>query len=186
MISLNVILTTIGRESLIRMFESLIGQLNPNDYLTVISDDNHPFVRALISDFNFKCTVIHIANSESLGYWGHGSRNKYQNILLGDFLLNADDDDRYTAGAFDKIREAVKEKRLYIFKHEDNRNFAWSIAGKVELGNIGTSCGVIPNTHFLPDWELVYGGDATFYIELAKRMQCEWVDHVIYKVKNTL
>jgi len=185
MISLNVILTTIGRESLKRMLNSLINQLSENDYLTIISDAGHSSVRKMLNETDFKCPVIHISNETSLGYWGHGSRNKYQNHLPGEFLLNADDDDRYTDGAFDKIRGAVKEKKLYIFRHEDNGNFAWSIPGKVELGNIGTSCGVIPNTHDLPDWELVYGGDASFYIAISKKMECEWVDHVIYKVKNT-
>lgn len=185
MISLNVILTTIGRGELLRMLKSVFSQLLKHDYLTVISDDSHEYVRDYLNTISHECNVIHIANSTPLGYWGHGSRNKYQNSLPGDFIMNADDDDRYTNGAFNKIRDVVKEKKLYIFKHEDNGNFAWSIEGRVELGNIGTSCGVIPNTHDLPDWELVYGGDATFYIELSKRMQCEWVDHVIYKVKNT-
>lgn len=189
MISLNVILTTVGRESLMRMLNSLLWQLEKQDYLTIISDDEHHYVRSCLQQFDkgyrLLCTIIHIANTEKLGYWGHASRNKYQNLLPGEYILNCDDDDFYTKGAFDKIREVVKEKKLYIFKHEDNRNFAWSIPGEVKLGNIGTSCGVIPNTHDLPDWELVYGGDATFYIELSKRMECEWVDHVIYKVKNT-
>tara|TARA_R110000868_G_scaffold355201_2_gene616619 strand:- start:7451 stop:8011 length:561 start_codon:yes stop_codon:yes gene_type:complete len=185
MISLNVILTTIGRNGLIKMFESLINQLQKQDYLTVISDDAHPFVRSLLSEFNFKCTVIHIANSEPLGYWGHGSRNKYQNLLPGDYLANADDDDRYVENCFEKIREVVKEDKLYIFKHKHYDNYAWSIEGRVELGNIGTSCGVISNTHDLPDWELVYGGDASFYIALAKQKECEWVDHLIYKVRDT-
>lgn len=185
MISLNVILTTIGRDELLRMLRSLIHQLTEDDYITIVSDADHSLVRQCLSSFNPACTIIHIANSNSLGYWGHGSRNKYQNILPGDYLLNADDDDRYTEGAFDKIREVVKEKKLYIFKHQDGRNVAWSIPGVVQLGNIGTSCGVIPNTHNLPDWELVYGGDASFYIKLSKMMECEWIDHVIYKVKNT-
>lgn len=189
MISINVILTTIANKSLSRMVGSIVNQLNENDYLTVISDSYHSEVRKVLSDWQMagiiKCTCIHIANVYQLGYWGHASRNKWQNTLPGDYLINADDDDRYTDGAFDKIREVAKEKKLYIFKHEDNGNFAWSVDGRIELGNIGTSCGVIPNTHDLPDWELVYGGDATFYIELEKRLPCVWIDHVIYKVKNT-
>lgn len=185
MISINVILTTVGRGSLQRMLNSLSTQLHPQDYLTILSDDDHEEVYSLMGFYRFSCTIILISNAIKLGYWGHASRNKWQNLLPGDYIMNADDDDRYTDGTFKKIRETIKEKKLYIFKHEDNGNFAWSIEGLVELGNIGTSCGVIPNTHDLPDWELVYGGDATFYIELSKRMECVWVDHVIYKVKNT-
>lgn len=185
MISINVILTTVGRNSLERMLDSLLYQLKPNDYLTILSDGDHQTALDIIGRYLYDCPVLIITNPRTLGFWGHASRNKWQNTLPGDYLINADDDDRYTDGAFDKIREVAKEKKLYIFKHEDNGNFAWSVDGRIELGNIGTSCGVIPNTHDLPDWELVYGGDATFYIELEKRLPCVWIDHVIYKVKNT-
>lgn len=182
--SLNVILTTVGRPELRRMLDSLRPQLQKQDYLTVISDGGHDYVRALLAE-GFPCTVIHIANIEPLGYWGHASRNKYQNQLPGDYILNADDDDRYVENCFEKIREVCTEDKLYIFKHKHDRNYAWSIAGRVELGNIGTSCGVIPNTHDFPNWELVYGGDASFYISLSKQKEPVWIDHLIYKVKNT-
>ena len=185
MYSFNVLLTTIGREELkSRMLPSLVNQLTEIDHLTIVSDMNHDLVSDYIKSFDFKCKVNHISNETTLGYWGHGSRNKYQNTLEGDFILNGDDDDRYVEGCFDYIRSVVKEKKLYFFKHEDNNSFAWT-RQVVEIGNIGTSCGVIPNNKNLPDWGYFYGGDGAFYVSLSKMIDYEFVDYVIYKVRNT-
>ena len=186
MYSFNVLLTTIGREELKnKMLPSLVNQLNENDYLTIVSDMNHDIVIEYLKEFDFKCKVTHIANETTLGYWGHGSRNKYQNNLEGDFILNGDDDDRYADGCFDYIRSVVKEKKLYIFKHQNGGGVAWSQHGIVQIGNIGTSCGVIPNNKNLPDWEYFYGGDGAFYMSLSKMIDYEFIDYVIYKVRDT-
>jgi len=181
MFSINVLLTTIGRETLGYTLRSLVSQLQAQDYLTVISDDNHKDVSATLSLFTFKCTIIHISNPIRLGWWGHESRNKYQNCLMGDFIMNADDDNVYTEGAFDKIRETVIEDRLYIFRFENEETIVWDKIGVVEKGNIDTSCGVIPNTHHLPKWETVYGGDGLFYQSLCKMIPYEFVDFKICK-----
>jgi hypothetical protein len=185
MISINVLLTTIGREELkTRMLPSLVNQLNEEDYLTIVSDMNHDVVRDYLKEFDFKCVVTHIANPKTLGFYGHNSRNKYQNMLLGDYIMNADDDDWYADGAFDFIRSYVTEPKLYIFKHQCLDNFAWR-EHKVEIGNVGTSCGVISNSHNLPEWEEFYGGDGAFYVSLSKIMPYEFVDYVIYKIRHT-
>jgi hypothetical protein len=182
--SLNVLLTTIGRDELkSRMLPSLVNQLNSNDYLTIVSDDNHQQVRDAINSLDFKCTVTHIANSEKLGFWGHGSRNKYQNNLLGDYILNADDDDSYVDGCFDFIRSVAIENKLYLFKFQGGGEFFWRDK-IVCIGNIGTPCGVIPNNKNLPYWEHFYGGDGTFYVSLANMIEVEFVDYVIYKVRD--
>jgi len=189
MISINVLLTTIGREDLKnRMLPSLVNQLLSQDYLTIVSDLNHDFVADCISSFNFICTVIHIRNPNALGYWGHASRSKYQNYLLGDFIINADDDDRFTEDAFDIIRQIVVDMKVaYIFKMQVSETIFWKECGLVQEGNIGTPCGVIPNNHLLPNWEHFYGGDGRFYEKLYKIMDFnfDFVDHVIYKVKDT-
>lgn len=183
--SLNVFLTTVGRTELqTRMLPSLVNQLTENDYLTVASDMNHTYVRECLNSFDFKCTVNHFANVKPLGWWGHGSRNRYQNLLHGDYIMNGDDDDRYVEGCIEYIRSVVTENKLYIFKHQHMGNVAWS-RKEVCIGNIGTSCGVIPNNRNLPDWEYFYGGDGAFYVNLSKMLPCEFVDHIIYKVRDT-
>jgi hypothetical protein len=187
--SLNILLTTIGRPELRRMLDSLISQLEKNDYLTIVSDSGHTEVDNILKLFNFKCTVSHIINPTPLGHWGHGSRNKYQNNLSGDYILNADDDDRYVEGALDKIRQYItgRPRKLYIFRHKSGEGYAWTEAGKVVTGNVGTSCGVIPNSKNLPpEWGYFYGGDGNFYEKLSRLMEYEFVDEVIYKVGNTL
>ena len=185
MFSFNVLLTTIGREELkSRMLPSLVNQLTEIDYLTIVSDMNHDVVADYIKEYDFKCKVNHIKNETTLGYWGHGSRNEYQNKLEGDFILNGDDDDRYVEGCFDFIRSYVVQKRMYVFKHQSGNAFAWSNPN-IYIGNIGTSCGVIPNTGNLPRWEYFYGGDGAFYVTLSKMIEYEFVDYVIYKVRDT-
>ena len=54
------------------------------------------------------------------GNFGHPLLNRHMNTLDGDFIMFADDDDRYVPDAFEYIRNTVIEKKLYIFKH---RNF---------------------------------------------------------------
>lgn len=187
MFSINVLLTTIGRNQLKDlMLPSLVNQLNENDYLTIVSDDNHDFVTMCINEFNFKCNVNHIKNESPLGFWGHGSRTRHQNNLLGDFIMNADDDDRYVDGAFDFIRNAVIDKEtIYLFKVEWYGNFSWRTKGVIEIGYIGTPCGVIPNTKDLPHWPNIYGGDGMFYQSLCENRKVEFIDYVIYKVGDT-
>jgi len=190
MISINVLLTTIGRDELKnRMLPSLVNQLMPQDYLTIVSDLNHDFVAVCIGSFNFICTVIHVRNPVSLGYWGHASRSKYQNNLLGDYIINADDDDYFTVDAFSVIRDcAIELDTVYIFKLQNKENFAWKECGLVAVGNIGTPCGLIPNTGNLPEWIHFYGGDGNFYEALYELMdyKFEFIDFVIYKVGDTL
>lgn len=183
--SINVILTTTGRSTLGRMLESLVNQLQQHDYLTVISDDGHNYVRRALSLPDFKCTVTHIQNDTKLGYWGHASRTKWQNKLPGDYLMNADDDDVYVPGAFDVIRSKIGERKLYLFKHKDEKGLtAWSVHGLVKEGCVGTSCGVIPNTGDLPVWENRYGGDGKFYEDVAKMMPVQFEPQIIYLVRN--
>lgn len=187
-ISINILLTTIGREELkTLMLPSLVNQLNENDYLTIVSDTNHRFVSECLSQFNFKCTIFHIMNNVQLGHWSHPSRSKYQNNLLGDFIMNADDDDRYVDGAFDTIRNTVIDKdTIYLFKVGWYGNFSWRTKGIIEIGYISTQCGVIPNTHDLPDWPYdAYDGDGRFYQNLCKNRKVEFIDYVIYKIRDT-
>jgi hypothetical protein len=188
MISINVLLTTIGRPTLKNlMMPSLVNQLNENDYLTIVSDINHDFVSECINSFDFKCKVNHIKNEIQLGYWSHPSRTKYQNSLLGDFIMNADDDDRYVDGAFDMIRNTTVDKdTIYLYKVQWDDNFSWRTKGLIEIGWIGTACGVIPNTHDLPEWAIDgYDADGRFYQDLCKNRKVEFIDYVIYKVRDT-
>ena len=188
--SFNVVITTIGRPELYKMLISLENQLNKEDYLTIIIDHKEvsDFVFGLVLKLHFKCTVSIIVNSEKLGFNGHASISKYQNNLVGDFIIHADDDDTYTENAFDIIRKNVTDKEtLYFFKMKDiHGNQYWNnqtIQNGIQIGNISKQNGVIPNIKILPDWGLFYEGDGQFYIDITKTLfanNYKFIDEVIY------
>lgn len=176
--SFNVVIATAGRPSLQRMVDSIAPQLKECDYLTIIWDCQ-PMPLQIESD----CQVISLQNPEPLGFWGHGSRNRWQDELPGDYLMNADDDDVYHPSAMKYVREYCKDHKLYLFQflHQGVRIPNGNL---VSVGNVGTSCGVYPKTVKLPKWEYVYGGDGMFYVELAKMLPVEFVRKVIYAVNG--
>lgn len=175
--SFNVIIATAGRPTLTKMLESILPQLEEQDYLTILWDcepnvEIPPHV----------CTIIQKINPEPLGFWGHGSRNRWQDELPGDYFMNGDDDDVYTPDAMAAIKEKCIERKLYIFQ------FLYSgvripDGNVLKVGNIGTSCGVYPKVDKFPIWEHRYGGDGEFYIGLSKMLPYEHVQKVIYVVR---
>ena len=184
--SFNIVCTTIGRESLSRLIDSFKNQLTPNDYFTIISDTNHEIVENILSNYTFNFNLKHIKNEgEKLGKFGHPLLNKHINSLDGDFIMFADDDDYYVDDAFETIRQFVTEEKLYLFKHKWGETINWTIK-KVILGNVGKCMGVIPNTKKLPKFTEDVFGDGLFYEELSKMMDYEFVDKIIYKIRDTI
>lgn len=172
----NVIIATSGRETLSRMISSIEHQLTADDFITFIWDAGHPSQFTI----NTKATVIHIINSSPQGYWGHGSRNKWQEYLPGKYHLNGDDDDIYLPDAMDKVRKYCVDDYLYIFKMQVNETLIPKNE-VLEYSNVGTPCGVY-RPHDLPTWLHIYGGDFHFYRRLAETRPVVFVDEVIYKV----
>ena len=186
MFSYNIVCTSIGRETLPRLIDSFINQLSENDFFTIISDINHDFVESVLSNYDFKFKVKHIKNSdERKGKYGHPLINENLNTLEGDFIMFADDDDRYTENAFKVIKETVKEKnKLYVFKHNWLGTINWT-EKNFTRGNVGKCMGVIPNTHNLPLFQEDVFGDVIFYEDISKIFESEFVDFIIYKVRDT-
>lgn len=176
--SFNVVIATSGRPSLQRMVDSIAPQLSERDYLTIIWD-----CQPIALQIDSKCKVILIQNDEPLGFWGHGSRTRWQNELPGDYLMNADDDDEYFPTAMETVRSHCKEEKLYVFKMMKS-NIVIPFTEEIKLGNIGTPCGVYPNTKDLPDWGGFYGGDFQFYFQLSMQLPVEFVKRVIYLVRE--
>lgn len=177
--SLNVVIATSNKISLKRMVDSISYQLSESDYLTLIYDTPYEPLK-----INTKASIITIKNSQKLGYWGHGSRTKWQDLLPGEYFTNGDDDDIYLPNAISDIKEACKERKLYLFKiiNTTNDHSIWKYP-ILESGNIGTPCGVYPKIPNLPIWQPKRGGDFNFYDELSKRIEFEFVDKVIYKTR---
>lgn len=175
--SLNVIIATAGRDTLQKMIDSVAPQLEEQDYLTIIWD-----CQPIALQIDSKCQVISLQNPEPLGFWGHGSRNKWQDELPGDYFMNADDDDVYAPNAIREIRKHCIAKKLYVFKFYYNGRVIPN-EPKIYVGNIGTSCGVYPKVDKFPKWQHEYGGDGMFYVELSKLLPVEFVDKIIYIVR---
>jgi len=188
-VSFNVIVTSTGRAELPVFMEALAPQLTSRDYITLISDKPswHLHVAETFSHVRCNCTKLLIENAEPLGWWGHGSRNKWQRSLPGAFHLHADDDDFYTPDAFEIIRSVVTTlvPRVYIFRvvkenyyPAKNRKelIAFPVLDNnnplaVGLYNGGTPCGVVRNVGAeLPIWRPTIGGDAVFWEDAIVRV----------------
>ena len=185
-VSFNVILTSAGRPTLAATLESAAVQLTEADFITVISDDPywHEYVGTVLASVPCNCTKLFIANARPLGWWGHGSRNRWQKTLPGAYHLNADDDDLYTPDAFRIIRSIITdlEPRVYIFRML--RNHYGSLGFIPPLGltkgeemhfmTVSTQCGVyraVP--HLLPAWNERYGGDGDYFEALCRNFGYE-------------
>jgi hypothetical protein len=107
------------------------------------------------------------------------------NNLDGDFIMFADDDDRYTEDAFKVIKETVTDKdTLYVFRHKWYGTVNW-VTKDFTQGNVGKCMGVIPNTHDLPHFQENVLGDVIFYSEIGVKFKSEFIDYIIYKVRET-
>jgi hypothetical protein len=183
--SFHVLLATVGKDSIFTMLNLLMYQLNENDYLTIVFDGsentkNLENVKNFVNDF--VCNITIIIEENNLGYWGHGIRNKHNN-LEGDFVFHIDDDDIILEDTFEIIRKHCKNiDTVYIFKIIlENNDIIWK-KKNIEINKISTQCGIIP-THINKNgyWELKYGGDYNFYKELSKTYDFLFIDKIIYK-----
>jgi hypothetical protein len=183
----NVLIATIGRPTLQRMLNSLSPQLNEDDCLTVVFDGHET---PPIFDYSeFKCKVNIHCESQALGYWGHGIRNKYDSLLeKRDFVMHADDDDVYLENAFEELRKLCIDKTtLYISRMTlgyNGRVIPCRSSNSFWTGNIGTPCGIIPyNLNLQGNWAEGYGGDCKFYQSLEQTgVNIKFLDNVIYVV----
>jgi len=178
--SLHVLIATIGRPSLQIMLDSILPFLTEVDHLTIVFDGVEP------TQINTETKgMVHVHHEPvSLGYWGHGVRNKYAHILeKTDFVMHADDDDEYKPGAFDAVRKlCIDTNTLYVAKiHRVIKNVYIPAYPKIENTNIGTPCGIIPyEVNLRGDWGGKYGGDYMFYHSIEDLVPVVFLDHVIY------
>ncbi len=178
--SFNCVIATAGRKSLKRAVQSILPQLNEEDHLTILFDGCNPDHRVYEGA---KCKVSIYHEPKALGFWGHNIRNKYQNTLPGSFIFNGDDDDIWAISAMEKIRKVCTEKKLYIFQFSFNKSKFPHPPYRLGVGRVGTPNGVYANIGDFPEWKLMYGGDGSFYEELANKLPHQWVEEVIYIIR---
>jgi hypothetical protein len=183
--SLHVLMATIGKKSIFNILSMLKTQLNEIDFLTIVFDGlenskNAPYIQSFCKDF--KCKVNIIIEQQNLGYWGHGIRNKHNN-LEGDFIYHIDDDDILYDDSFNNIRKyAVDTDIIYIFKiMTEKGGIIWKNP-LLEYSKVSTQSGVIPSQiNKKGYWALKYGGDFDFYNNLSKEYEMIFIDKLIYK-----
>jgi len=179
------LIATIGRPSLQGMLDSLLPQLSARDCLTVVFDG----LSAIPNEFDFslaRCPIFLYCEPDALGFYGHGIRNKYATLLEPrDFVMHADDDDVYTPGTFEYLREhCLSTDTLYIGKMQCIDGHI--VGMKIEIASIGTPCGIIPYAYnSSATWKLHHGGDGRFYEELQSKYpdRIVFLDRLMYIVK---
>lgn len=167
----NVLIATTGRPTLQNMLNSLSPQLSKDDCLTVVFDGKSE----IPSEFNFSrfnCEVKLFCEPTALGYWGHGIRNKYSNLLeKRHFVMHADDDDKYLENIFTVIRNDICNniENLYMYKFIVNNTIFPEVLQCIE-NSVGTPCGIIPyELNKKGIWLNRYGGDGAFYEQIARQ-----------------
>jgi len=192
-ISVNVIITSSGRETLPSMLNSISPQLDEMDFLTIISEERHESVLTKVSAVRCKCTIITVANAKPLGFWGHGSRTRWQGYLPGDYHMNGDDDDLFASNAIENIKDVINGRleppTLYVFhmikRNPDKELVVIPPADHYDVTQnlIGTPCGVYRNIPNLPKWGSIYGGDGHFYTALKSKVaKVTFARNIIYQV----
>ena len=200
-ISFNIIMTSNGdRPTLQPMLASILPQLTVNDFFTLISDDDgkHPHAHLTVAESfsvaKCNCTKLLFQNARPQGWWGHGSRTRWQKLLPGTYHMNADDDDLFLPKAMGIVRHWVRNLNATMFVFRMIRRWDERIelipplwvnnASMVRGGTVGTPCVVYRALRDrLPDWTGRYGGDGDFYAGLKRAMsRVVVVNEVIYHV----
>ena len=194
----HILISTAGRPSLKRILDSLKDQLSPNDAITIVFDGPEALKNSRYTDDwvnKFNCPIIKIEQTPALGFWGHEVRNKYQAQLQPKttYIMNADDDDKYVDGAFDKLRDKLTDpNKLYIARMTTSANYTNRTKFlpknknlSIKFGNIGTPCGIIPfDKAGKSQWTHRHGGDFDYYNSLKDKVDgVEFIDILLYKIK---
>jgi hypothetical protein len=188
----HILIATGGRPSLKGMLDSLKNELYENDAITIVFDGKQALTKSTYSESwtkEHKCKIHIVEQIPNLGFWGHGIRNKYQGILetKTTFILNADDDDIYIPGSFDKLRHLCSNSStLYIarFEFKTKNIIVPSQMHHIIQDDIGTPCGIIPfDIAHKSVWESRYGGDFDYYNNLKKHCKSiKFLNIIIYSV----
>lgn len=192
----HILIATAGRPSLIKLLNSLKNELKKNDAIIIVFDGNDAKKKSEISNFLFneqKSYINVIEQIPNLGYWGHGIRNMYQDILKPEctFIMHADDDDEYIQGSFNKLRQkCIDPNTLYFSKmikfYKSGEFKIIPNDNQIIMNNIGTPNGIIPTLISKNGkWGYHYGGDYAYYNELKDfALNIVFLDEVIYKVNE--
>jgi len=165
LITLSIIVPTVGGGYLPVLFDSVRSQLQKQDEVIVVGDTHSgPLekMRELVEEEGF-CWLELNAGKHA---WGHPQINYGIEHARGDYLVFNDDDDQFAGDALVNIRRAARslsEPRPLMFRFRSGRNgLLWS-EQVIREGGVGGHEFVVPNIpERLGQWTDRYEGDFDF------------------------
>jgi hypothetical protein len=165
--SLCVLVPTVGRPALARLFQSLCEQdWAAGDEILLASDDRHEEAAALWAAMGLPGRHVPLPDGPHRD-WGHTPRNRTLPLVRADYVLHADDDDALLPGALARVRAALRARpgdfHLFPFVRHHDRHLVGS-ERVLAHGHVGTPNLVHPAGVPLGRWGTAHGGDAAFII----------------------
>lgn len=157
---ISLIIPTIGRESLRRTLDSLVGQpWRDGDEVMLVGDGRQQKADEAWLEYRHKLPgrYLEVEGGPHRDH-GHSVRNEVMRLAKGSHIAALDDDDIWTPNALELIRGAITEcpNRPHLFRMQEGT------AGPVSP-NIGTPMLVAPNDPSrLSTYEYFVGGDRRF------------------------
>lgn len=161
MVSLSVIVPTVGRHTLHGTIDSVIPDLQPGDELLVIGDGVQPIARRAAENARALTSggVLYGEIANPVSVYGNAQRDLGVTIADNSHLCFIDDDDRYMPGALNVIRDRVGEApdAAHVFRaewgsgHHAAGTVLWETP-ELRTGNVGTPMVVLPRNAGLPRW----------------------------------
>ncbi len=186
---LTIIITTVGRPSVVRTLQSLEKQKwQAGDQILLVCDG--PIPRNLCQlwlNYSLPCQLMFIPEGPHRD-WGHTPRNLALKYATGDYIAHLDDDDCFQPDSISAIRELISERGrgLYFFQMQlPDGQVLWK-QREVRFGNVGTPMFVHPRTCNLGEWGSFYGGDWQFMHQtttLNPDLSIFWIPRVICLIR---
>lgn len=164
--TLSIIIPTIGRPTLKQTLDSIRSQqLTDGDEIILVQDGPEKAATRHVFEES-RLPGKYLGLDRHYGDIGGTPRNRGIAEAGGEYLAFIDDDDRYTSGAFDRIRRGAKAhpKRPMLFRMERP---GWAPTlwrdKTVRVGNVSTQMFVVPNDpQRLGTWGTQDAGDLAF------------------------
>lgn len=187
--SLSVVIPTLGRKSLLKVFKSLYGQLGVDDEILIIADGNEAGSRVesmlrswLAEDPRIRLEIYHDERSAV----GNAQRNYGQSIAKGDWVWFVDDDDRPAIEALETIISRVRTTNVpTIFRINHLGIPIWRMK-EVALGNVSSQSLVVPNSPMIPRFPITdnYAADFDWIKSVSDAVEVDWCEDVVYSIER--
>lgn len=144
--TISILIPTRGGGDLLYVLHSIAMQeMLDGDEVIIICDGPQPEIAAQIDALG--PPFRYAQTPQPTGDFGHSQLNYGLTLAKGDFIMGTDDDDGFLPRAIEVVRDALTEKKPYLFKFWSNdRLLIWSEAHKeIAETRIGGHNLVLPN-----------------------------------------